>query len=49
MKERINVIVDGEQKRKAIFILKAKGKNLTDMVNEELAKYAAEFDNKKGE
>lgn len=46
MKERVNVIVDKEQKRKAVFILKAKGKNLTDMVNEELAKYAAEFDNK---
>ena len=49
MKERVNVIVDKEQKRKAVFILKAKGKNLTDMVNEVLAKYAAEFDNKKGE
>lgn len=46
---RVSVIVDAEQKRKAVFILKTKGKNLTDMVNEQLAKYAKEFDNLKGE
>lgn len=44
MKERINVIVDSEKKRKTIFVLKSKGKNLTDMVNEQLEKYAKEFD-----
>ena len=44
MQERVNVIVDSDIKRKAMFVLKAKGKNLTDMVNEELKKYADEFD-----
>ena len=45
MQERVNVIVDSDVKRKAIFVLKSKGKNLTDMVNEQLEKYAKEFDN----
>ena len=45
MKERVNVNVDSDKKRKAMFILKAKGKNLTDMVNEQLNKLAKEFDN----
>lgn len=44
MKERVNVNVDSDTKRKAIFILQAKGKNLTDMVNEQLNKLAKEFD-----
>lgn len=47
MQERVNVIVDSDIKRKAIFVLKSKGKNLTDMVNEELKKYADEFDKTK--
>lgn len=47
MQERVNVVVDSEQKRKAIFILKSQGKNLTDMVNEQLQKYADEFDRQK--
>lgn len=47
MEERVSVIVDSEIKRKAIFVLKSKGKNLTDMVKEQLEKYAAEFDNVK--
>lgn len=47
MQERVNVVVDSEQKRKAIFILKSQGKNLTDMVNEQLKKYADEFDRQK--
>ena len=45
MQERVNAIVDSDVKRKAIFVLKSKGKNLTDMVNEQLEKYAKEFDN----
>lgn len=44
MQERVNVVVDSEVKRKAVFVLKTKGKKLTDMVNEELKKYADEFD-----
>jgi antitoxin component of RelBE/YafQ-DinJ toxin-antitoxin module len=44
MKTYVNVIVDEETKRKAVFILKAKGKTLTDMVNEQLEKYAKEFE-----
>lgn len=47
MQERVSVIVDSELKRKAVFVLKAKGKNLTDMVNEQLKKYADEFDKEK--
>ena len=46
MQDRISVIVDSETKNKAIFVLKAQGKNLTDMVKEALEKYAAEFDKK---
>lgn len=47
MQERVNVIVNSELKRKAVFVLKAQGKNLTDMVNEQLQKYANEFDKTK--
>lgn len=47
MEERVNVVVDSETKRKAVFVLKSKGKNLTDMVNEQLSKYAEEFDKTK--
>lgn len=47
MQDRISVIVDADVKRKAIFVLKSKGKNLTDMVNEQLKKYADEFDKMK--
>ena len=47
MQERVSVVVDSEKKRKTIFVLKAKGKTLTDMVNEQLDKYAKEFDNLK--
>lgn len=47
MEERVSVVVDSETKRKAVFVLKSKGKKLTDMVNEELKKYADEFDKMK--
>lgn len=47
MQERVSVIVDSDIKRKAIFVLKTQGKNLTDMVNEQLKKYADEFDKTK--
>lgn len=47
MQERVSVVVDSELKRKAVFVLKAKGKNLTDMVNEQIKKYADEFDKEK--
>jgi hypothetical protein len=46
MKTYVNVIVNEENKRKAVFILKAKGKTLTDMVNEQIEKLAKEFDQK---
>ena len=45
-KTYVNVIVDGELKRKAVFVLTAKGKTLTEMVTEQLKKYANEFDKK---
>lgn len=44
MKERVSVIVDKDIKRKAVFVLDEEGKNLTDMVNEALRKYADKFD-----
>lgn len=39
--------VDNTQKLKAIFILKSKGKNLSDAVREMIDKYAREYDQKK--
>ena len=45
-KERVNVIVDKDLKNRAIFVLRAQGKNLTDAVKEVLEKYAAEFNKK---
>lgn len=45
-KTYVNVIVNEELKRKAVFILNTKGKTLTEMVNEQLEKYAKEFDQK---
>lgn len=40
--------IDSEQKRKCLFVLKSKGKTLSDIVREEIAKYAEEFDAKFG-
>lgn len=40
--------VDVEQKRKAMFVLKANGKNLTQAVRDYIAEYAKEFDEKYG-
>lgn len=37
--------VDSEQKRKAIFVLRTQGKNLSTAVKEMTAKLAKEFDN----
>lgn len=39
--------VDNTQKLKASFILKSKGKNLSDAVREMIDKYAREYDQKK--
>lgn len=36
--------VDKEKKRKTIFVLESKGKNLSTVVREMLDKYAKEFD-----
>lgn len=40
----INVKVNEEYKRKTIFVLKAKGSNLSEEVRKMLEKYAKEFD-----
>lgn len=40
--------VNTEQKRKAMFVLKANGKNLTQAVRDFIAEYAKEFDEKYG-
>ena len=47
MEENINVRVDKEKKVKAIFILKTKGKTLSQAVREMTDKLAEEFDKKK--
>lgn len=39
--------VDNTQKLKASFILKSKGKNLSDAVRDMINKYAREYDQKK--
>ena len=44
MEERINVAVNPEIKRKAVFVLKCKGKDLSKAVREMIEKYANEFD-----
>jgi antitoxin component of RelBE/YafQ-DinJ toxin-antitoxin module len=36
--------VDKETKRKAVFVLKCKGKNLSDAVREMLEKHASQFE-----
>lgn len=46
MEENINVRVDKEKKVKAIFILKTKGKTLSQAVREMTDKLAEEFDKK---
>lgn len=44
MEERVNVIVNAETKRKANFVLKCKGKDLSKAVREMIDKLAKEFD-----
>lgn len=45
--EYINVKnVDGEQKRKAMFVLKCRGTDLSKEIKKLVAKYAEEFDKK---
>lgn len=46
MEENINVRVDKEKKVKAIFVLKTKGKTLSQAVREMTDKLAEEFDKK---
>ena len=38
--------IDSEKKRKCLFVLRAQGKTLSDIVREEIDKYAKEFDEK---
>lgn len=40
--------VDPEKKRKCIFVLKAKGTTLSDVVRDVIDRYAEEFDEKFG-
>lgn len=47
MEDNLVVRVDKEKKLKAIFVLKAQGKNLSQAVREMLDKFADEFDKKK--
>ena len=44
--DRITAEVDKEKKIKASFVLKCKGKNLTDAVRETVNKLAEEYDKK---
>lgn len=46
MEDSINVRVDKEKKVKAIFVLKTKGKTLSQAVREMTEKLAEEFDKK---
>lgn len=47
MEERINAYVDKEKKTKAVFVLKTKGKTLSQAVREMIDSLAKEFDNMK--
>lgn len=44
LNDRIGVLVEREKKRKTIFVLSTKGKDLSQAVREMLDKYAEEFD-----
>lgn len=46
MDELISVRVNTEMKNKAVYVLKCKGKNLSQAVREVIEEYAKEFDKK---
>ena len=48
MESYVKALIDGETKRKAAFVLKCKGKNISEAVRDMLYKYAEEFDKKYG-
>lgn len=48
MESYVKALIDEETKRKASFVLKCKGKNISEAVRELLEKYAEEFDKKYG-
>lgn len=48
METYVKALIDGDTKRKAAFILKCKGKNVSEAVREMLENYAKEFDKKYG-
>ena len=48
MDSYIKVLIDGDTKRKAGFVLKSKGKNISEAVREFLDEYVKEFDKKYG-
>lgn len=48
METYVKALIDGDTKRKAAFILKCKGKNVSDAVREMLYEYAKEFDKQYG-
>lgn len=48
METYVRAIIDGETKRKASFVLKCKGKNISEAIRELLTEYAKEFDKKYG-
>ena len=48
MESYVKALIDEETNRKASFVLKCKGKNISEAVRELLEKYAKEFDKKYG-
>lgn len=48
MESYVKAIIDPDTKRKAAFVLKCKGKNISEAVREMLDEYAKEFDKKYG-
>lgn len=48
MDSYVKALIDEETKRKAAFILKGKGQNVSEAVREFLEEYAKEFDKKYG-
>lgn len=44
LNDRVGILVERDKKIKAGFVLKCKGKNLTEAVREMIDKYAEEYD-----
>ena len=48
METYVRAMIDEETKRKATFVLKCKGKNISEAIREALQEYSEEFDKKYG-